>query len=210
MKRFIVLPLLCLNFATASGAPAASGAQAAPVPAPKRNGDNGELRIPAEYVRAKLRIYSVPVPDGEYRAVVDVGRSRASTRIAQSSGNGSLDRVALDFADAYATQIPNLREMRRTRELRFPFVFDLRKPVGKWETPMPKDAVNVYGRRTFGFRAMMVRVATGADGRVTSARLVVKSGIPEVDRFMEAHARKQWAGPPNDATIVRAFFGPRP
>lgn len=209
MKRTPIL-LVLLAGVIAGSLPTSSGRAANANPsASKGEVEEKEIRIPPEYARAKLQFYSDPVPPARYRAVVDVGRKLDSTRIATSSGNAAVDRVAMDFADAYATQIKSLRELRRSRELRFPLVFDLRGSVGVWTTPLTRRNFSLSTRARYS-GAVLMRVSTGADGRVKDARMVVKSGFPEIDKSLEDDARKHWTGPPNSATIIRTYLQWRP
>lgn len=167
------------------------------------------MRVPPEYTREKLNRFSEKVPPAAYRAVVDVTPGkRGGAHISRSSGSKAVDAVAMDFADAYSTQIKGLREMRRTRELRFPLLFDLRQAVGTWHTELPKGAVSTHTTlRNVGGTTMM-RIATGPDGRVRDTRIIMSSGLDRLDDGIAVYARQHWSGPPNSATIVRSYsFG---
>ena len=184
----------------------APGIPATAAPLAATNG--GEVRVPAEYARAKLAFRRAKPPAGKYRVLVDVSPGRnGGARVAQTSGNHDVDEVAMDFADAYVTQIPKLREMHLTRELRFPLLFDLQPTTGVWHTHVPEGAVGT--RTTLGAGGLvMIRVATGPDGRISQAKVVKSSGLERLDDALADYARRHWSGPPNSATIVPSFAAP--
>ena len=190
---------MCLLFGSVALVRAAAAAS------PEAKSDD-EVRIPPEYAREKLKRYPNQVSPGRYRVVVDVPPGKRTGHVTKSSGNKAVDAVALDFADAYATQIKSLREMHRSRELRFPLVFDLPSvPAGTWQTKVPRGALSArVGRYQTG--TLMVRVVSGADGRLKSAKMVVSTGSSNADSALEYYALRHWSGPPSEATIVRAEF----
>ena len=178
--------------------------------APLAAASGDEVRVPAEYVRAKLAFRRAKPPTGKYRVMVDVSPGKEGlARVAQSSGNHDVDEVAMDFADAYVTQIPRLREMHLTRELRFPLLFDLQPTTGVWHTSLPKGAVGAHTTLQVG-GLVMIRVATGPDGRISQAKVIKSSGLERFDDALADYARRHWSGPPNSATIVPSFAIPGP
>lgn len=170
-------------------------------------GEGEWITIPPEYARFKLSRFSKKVSPREYRIVVDVpALNRGETHIAKSSGSKPVDVVALDFADAYASQLPNLKAMHASKELRFSFLLDLRAPEATgWNTPKGRiqQMISSY-HRPFGIIAM--RIATGPDGRLVSAKMVSGAGSRRADAEFERFAMEHWSGPPNQTTVIRTGY----
>ncbi len=164
------------------------------------------IRVPAEQVRFKLRRFTTRVPPAEYRVVVDLpARGRGPARVAKSSGDAAVNEIALEFATAYGTGTEKLRALHAAQELRFPLVIDLRGDrEGEWKTPFPQGPLSLYTSTVARSGNAAIRVTTGADGRVRSARIIGTLGSSRYDREMEAFVRANWSGPANATRIVEA------
>ncbi len=178
-----------------------------PAGAAPRSADADQwIRVPSEYAHFKLRRFTTKVPPAEYRAVVDVpARGRGRPAIARSSGAAAVDEIAREFAASYATHGEKLRAMHAEKELRFSLLLDLRNdPETGWRTPSPRTSLSLYTSTVARSSNAAVRVATGADGRVKSARIVGTLGSSRYDREVEEFVRQNWSGPPNTTRILEA------
>lgn len=164
------------------------------------------IRVPADEARFKLRRFTTKVPPREYRVVVDVpARGRGAATVAKSSGDSAMDEIALEFAAAYATRTDKLRAMHAARSLRFPLVFDLRRDQEEaWRTPSPRGALSLYTSTLARAGNAAIRVTTGPDGRVKTARIIGSLGSNRYDREVEEFVRNNWSGPPNATRILEA------
>lgn len=185
----------------------ALSAALAPADGAPRGADADQwVRVPAEYAHFKLRRFTTKVPPAEYRAVVDVpARGRGGPAIARSSGDAAVDEIAREFAASYATHGEKLRALHAAKELRFSLLLDLRNdPDMGWRTPTPRSPLSLYTSTVARSSNAAVRVTTGADGRVKSARIVGTLGSSRYDREVEEFIRQNWSGPPNTTRILEA------
>lgn len=178
---------------------------ALPVEAAEKEGQ--WLRIPNQWLLHRF-VRPSTASAHTYRVAIAVPAGAKQGRIAQSSGNGDVDRVAGDYAQDMIRTNGSLRDMARSKELYFQLVItppalDIKMRSKEGQRPAPPDkelytpsASSVFfspnQNETTSRPGELVVIFPPGGGYASESSVTVSTGNPAVDRYFLHTSALNW------------------
>lgn len=179
-----------------------------PLPAAEKEGQ--WLRIPNQWLLHRF-VRPSTAPARTYRVAIAVPAGAKQGRIAQSSGNGDVDRVAGDYAQDMIRTSGSLRDMAKSKELYFQLVItppalDIKMRSKEGQRPAPPDkefytptSSTVFfspnQNETTSRPGELVVIFPPGGGYASESIVTVSTGNPAADRYFLHTSALNWQAP---------------